>query len=246
MRNYQNIVEFIYLVEDYRRSITLELERGGFGGCLHERERKLYNYIIETQNGNQCDWNANLHLTQKAADVFESCYNLLTANDEIIKRTDYYLFIFNYLVKCLDEIELTTGITPQTGNGSDGEEEDETTEESKQPQQAAPDSQQEPQGNHKPTRGRGRPKETIKDKMVNDTDGSKLEIIHTLIQGKKGKDAVLILLAAVLKGWMQRPTYTQVINEFGDIGSKTGFNRYFCKKKFADEEVTGAINSLQQ
>ncbi len=118
--------------------------------------------------------------------------------------------------------------------------------ESKQPQQAAPEHQQERQGNHKPTRGRGRPKETLKDKMADDTDGGKLQRLHTLLQGKKGKDAVLFLLVAVIDGWMQRPTYTQVINEFGDIGSKTGFNRYFCKEKYTDEEITGARNSLQQ
>ena len=96
----------------------------------------------------------------------------------------------------------------------------------------------------KPARGRGRPKETLKDKMINDADGSKLQKIHTLIQGKKGKDADLILLASVLKGWMNRPTHTEVMNEFGDIGSKTGYNRYFHKEKFTNEEIEGAIRSL--
>lgn len=98
----------------------------------------------------------------------------------------------------------------------------------------------------KPTRrrGRGRPKESLKDKMVNDEDGSKLQKIHTIMQGKKGKDAVLVLLACVLKGWMDRPTYKQVKDEFGDIGSKSGFNRYFAESMFTAEEIKGAKSRL--
>lgn len=96
----------------------------------------------------------------------------------------------------------------------------------------------------KPTRRRGRPTETLKDKMNDDEDGSKLQKIHVLMKGKKGKDAVLVLLACVLKGWMDRPTYTQVKNEFGDIGSKTGFNRYFAESMFTVEEIKGAKNRL--
>ena len=95
-----------------------------------------------------------------------------------------------------------------------------------------------------PTRPKGRPKETLKDKMIDDADGSKLQKIHTKIVGKKGKDAALIILAGIEKGWMLRPTHTQVKNEFGDIGSKQGYNRYLNKDKFTKEELEGAKNSL--
>lgn len=94
------------------------------------------------------------------------------------------------------------------------------------------------------TRGRGRPKETLKDKMIDDAGGSKLQKMHTTIDGKKGKDAALIILACIKKGWLSKPTYTQVKNEFGDIGSKTGYNKYLCEQKFTKEELEGAINSL--
>lgn len=94
------------------------------------------------------------------------------------------------------------------------------------------------------TRGRGRPRETLKDKMLDDTDGKKLQTIHTKICGKKGKDAALIILACIKKGWITRPTYTQVKNEFGDIGSKTGYNRYLNEQAFTKEELEGVINSL--
>lgn len=96
----------------------------------------------------------------------------------------------------------------------------------------------------KPTRGRGRPKETFKDKMIDDADGSKLQKIHTKIDGKKGKDAALIILACIKKGWLTKPTYTQVKNEFGDIGCKTGYNNYLNENKFTKEELEGAKNSL--
>lgn len=94
------------------------------------------------------------------------------------------------------------------------------------------------------TRGRGRPKETLKDKMIDDAGGSKLQKMHTTIDGKKGKDVALIILACIKKGWLSKPTYTQVKNEFGDIGSSTGYNKYLCEQKFTKEELEGAINSL--
>lgn len=96
----------------------------------------------------------------------------------------------------------------------------------------------------KQKRKRGRPTKTLKDKMVNDEDGSKLQKIHTIMQGKKGKDAVLVLLACVLNGWMDRPTYKQVVDEFGYIGSKTGYNRYFAESMFTTEEIKGAKSRL--
>lgn len=96
----------------------------------------------------------------------------------------------------------------------------------------------------KQTRGRGRPKETFKDKMIDDADGKKLEKIHTIMRGKKGKDFSLLILACIKKGWITRPTYTQAADEFGEIGSKTGFNRYLDERMFGEKEIMGAINSL--
>lgn len=96
----------------------------------------------------------------------------------------------------------------------------------------------------KPTRGKGRPQDTFKDKMIDDANGSKLQKIHTKLDGKKGKDAALIILACIEKGLIMRPTYTQVKNEFGDVGSKTGYNRYLNKAWFTKEELEGAKNSL--
>ena len=103
-----------------------------------------------------------------------------------------------------------------------------------------------PKQQHKnqPARGKGRPKETLKDKMINDADGSKLQKVHTVMNGKKGKDAALIAIACIKKGWMQKPTFTQVAEEFGDIGTQQGFTKYLNESCFAKDEIEGAINSL--
>ena len=80
--------------------------------------------------------------------------------------------------------------------------------------------------------------------MINDADGSKLQKVHTVMNGKKGKDAALIVLACIKKGWMPKPTFTQVAEEFGDIGAQQGFTKYLYEKWFTKDEIEGAINSL--
>lgn len=104
--------------------------------------------------------------------------------------------------------------------------------------------QAEQQETTKLIRGKGRPKETLKDKMIDDVNGEKLKMLHTKLDGKKGKDVSLIILAAIKKGWLTKPTYTQVKNEFKDIGCKSGYNRYLNENMFTKEEIEGAINSL--
>ena len=96
------------------------------------------------------------------------------------------------------------------------------------------------------TKGRGRPKKPFKDMMINDTNGGKLQKIHDIMKGKKGKGAALIILAAVKKGWLQKPTYPQVADEFGNIGAKQGFTAYLHEEKFTKNEIEGAMKSLEQ
>ncbi len=97
----------------------------------------------------------------------------------------------------------------------------------------------------KKTRGRGRPKETFKDKLIGDAEGEKLQKLHLLIDGRKGKAVSLVILASIKKGWLiEKPTFTQVKDEFGDIGTQQGFANYLDENKFTKEELEGAINSL--
>ena len=81
--------------------------------------------------------------------------------------------------------------------------------------------------------------------MIDDADGEKLKKMHTILKGKKGKDFALIIWACIKRGWCNKPTYTQVKEEFGDIGSNTGYNRYLNNNTmFTPEEKDGALNSL--
>ena len=80
--------------------------------------------------------------------------------------------------------------------------------------------------------------------MIDDANGEKLQKLHSKMVGKKGKDFALLMLAGIKKGWLTRPTYTQVKNEFGDIGSKTGYNKYLNENMFTKEEIEGAKRAL--
>ena len=40
------------------------------------------------------------------------------------------------------------------------------------------------------------------------------------------------------------PTFTQVAEEFGDIGTQQGFTKYLNENQFTKDEIEGAINSL--
>ena len=111
------------------------------------------------------------------------------------------------------------------------------------PDAAVPEPQQE---QTKPTRGKGRPTEPFASKMINDADGEKLKKMHTILNGKRGKDFALMIWACEEKGYCNKPTYTQVSKEFGDIGSSTGYNRYVnnVNKMYTQEEKDGALKSL--
>ena len=101
-----------------------------------------------------------------------------------------------------------------------------------------------PQQKHKSTRSKGRPIETLNDRMINDDNGDKLKKMHAVMKGKRGRDAALIILACIKKGWMTKPSFTQVESEFGDIGTRQGFTRYLNETCFTTNEIEGAINSL--
>lgn len=102
------------------------------------------------------------------------------------------------------------------------------------------------QVSHKSNRGKGRPRETLKEKMIDDADGSKLQRVHEIMRGKKGKDASLVILACVKEGWMHKPTSKQVQEEFGDIGNQSGYNKYMREKPFTDMEIEAIIKKLNE
>ena len=99
----------------------------------------------------------------------------------------------------------------------------------------------------KPAKKRGRPEGTageLKDRMIDDADGSKLKKIHNIIAGKKGKDAILVISVCVGYGWMTRPTASEAIKEFGKIFSVSYYNKCM-NKKFDPTERAGIIKNLK-
>lgn len=95
-------------------------------------------------------------------------------------------------------------------------------------------------------RSKGRPKESLKDKMTDDSQGYKLKRLHLIMNGKKGRDAALVILACIKKGWMQKPTYKQVEEEFKNIGSQQGFTKYLNTKMFSEDEIEGIMRALEK
>ena len=118
MRNYQDIVTILDLVCNYYTSIKLEIEKSGFGGIVFETGSNLHNFIINNADGYRCDWASNNHLTQKVTNMLGGCLNYMIAHEECLKKTNYYLPIIEFLVECLDDIYLTTGIAPPTDRAS--------------------------------------------------------------------------------------------------------------------------------
>ncbi len=90
---------------------------------------------------------------------------------------------------------------------------------------------------------KGRPKESLQNKVVGDDTGL-IKKLHSLIDGKKGKDVYVFIVACIKLGKLTKPTYTQVINEFGYIGNKSGFYRYMNERLFTKIELEGAMNQI--
>lgn len=89
-----------------------------------------------------------------------------------------------------------------------------------QPQQGGSDAAYKMQ----PQRKRGK---SFIDYIVVEDKENYLSKLHDLIGNKVGKTVALVIKAAIeTKGLMARPTSTMVEKEFGNIGSKSGYNKY--------------------
>ena len=147
-------------------------------------------------------------------------------------------FVVAEVSKMLDEVCKFVGYTPELQEQTqEATNTDSLAVKQPEPQQTVEGQKEKPK--------RGRPKEPFASKMIDDADWEKLKKMHTILKGKKGKDFALIIWACIKRGWCNKPTYTQVKEEFGDIGSKTGYNRYLNNiTMFTPEEKDGALNSL--
>ena len=68
-----------------------------------------------------------------------------------------------------------------------------------------------------------------------------LDVLHKLIDNRKGKDVALVFLVCERYGLMRKPSHQILKKFFGDIGSKSGYNNYHSKglEGYAEEEIKG-------
>lgn len=92
-------------------------------------------------------------------------------------------------------------------------------------------------------RSKGRPSKPFADVLVKDKEATKSKL-HSLIDGKQDSKAVIYIKAAIQLGMIQKPTHTQIINEFGRIVSKQIFNKYINGSLYSDDELKGAKQAL--
>lgn len=87
---------------------------------------------------------------------------------------------------------------------------------------------------------------TFKDKIITDNKDEVLAKLHALIDGKRGKFVSLVFLVSIDTGLIQKPTYNDVKEEFGDIGASSNYYRYLDKGKYTILEYDGMKKSLFQ
>ena len=67
-----------------------------------------------------------------------------------------------------------------------------------------------------------------------------------LMQGRKGKKAALAIYCAAMQGLITETDYNSVVDRFGDIGSRSGYNYYMRNpQRFTDLEIEATTNFIQ-
>lgn len=84
------------------------------------------------------------------------------------------------------------------------------------------------------------------DRILAEDKDKVLTKLHSLINGKRGKNVALVIIASVEMGIITKPTYKEVQKEFGDIGAESGYNKYMDKSKFTKVEYDGIKNRLSE
>lgn len=85
---------------------------------------------------------------------------------------------------------------------------------------------------------------TIMELMLLDDEEQKqrlLATLHKLVDGKKGKHVALVFLVCEKCGLMNKPTHQILTLVFGDIGTKSGYNKYYSKGLvvYTQEQIKG-------
>ena len=71
-----------------------------------------------------------------------------------------------------------------------------------------------------------------------------MQKLHSLIDGKKSKQSIMVLMAAVRCGIISKPNYPVAYEEFPEIGSRPNYVKYFNGTNVTDEEINAIINNF--
>lgn len=86
-------------------------------------------------------------------------------------------------------------------------------------------------------------KTCFRDKMLDDGDGRKLQILHLLIDGKGGNNARVVIDAAISIGWLTNTSGQNVEDEFAGI-CKSTFNHAVKTYKNQDCDIENVARTL--
>lgn len=102
------------------------------------------------------------------------------------------------------------------------------------------------QTNQESTKRKGRTSKPFSEVIITQSKENTLNLLHTLINGRHGKGAIIFLFVAIKNGLITKPTSTQILNEFGDIGNKSLIQKYLNSEYplYTDDEISGATRAL--
>ncbi len=94
---------------------------------------------------------------------------------------------------------------------------------------------------------RGRTKSTFKDCILKTDKEKVVNELRKVLSGQKGKYVVLIIKICIEEGVIKGTTFQCLKDEFGDIGHRSGYNKYMNANEstWTDDEIKGARNTLK-
>lgn len=113
------------------------------------------------------------------------------------------------------------------------------------PQQTNNGSDVEKAGRKKKKQPEAKKPKTFRDRV---TGGNETlpQILHKLMDGKSGKDALIYLVVSIKNGKCQSPTYEQAKEEFGNFTGRANYYRYLDFDLYTKEEIEAASKAIKE